>query len=332
MRTGLVDVHTHVFDPDLPDFARADVPVVRSHAGGRIEVWYAGRPYRELDERSWSTTARIADMDAEAVAIQVLSPTPIALCHNTDSATAARLATHQNDFLSRLVAQAPGRFGAFGQVPLQDPDAAARELDRCLGDRGFAGVEIGTQAGDLPLSDPSLAPFWATADRHAAVVFVHPLDHCVDPRIARSGAGFGLGMPTETARAATDLLLAGVLERHPSVRLLLAHGGGSLPAVLPRLAFGQTILPRSSTERGEVRPVLETAREIWCDSLTYDADSLELSIRRFGTGHVVVGTDYPFSAREVPAGMVLTDPRFDGEVADGIRHRNATALLRLDEF
>lgn len=328
MRTGLVDVHTHVFDPDLPDFARADVPVVRSHAGGRIEVWYAGRPYRELDERSWSTTARIADMDAEAVAIQVLSPTPIALCHNTDSATAARLATHQNDFLSRLVAQAPGRFGAFGQVPLQDPDAAARELDRCLGDRGFAGVEIGTQAGDLPLSDPSLAPFWATADRHAAVVFVHPLDHCVDPRIARSGAGFGLGMPTETARAATDLLLAGTLERFPDVRVLLAHGGGSLPAVLPRLAFGQQILPGQRS----VRSVLAAARALWSDSLTYDADTLDLSVRRFGADHIVVGTDYPFSAREFPAGAVLADARFDGEVADGIRHRNATALLRLDEF
>ncbi|MEI2778297.1 MAG: amidohydrolase family protein [Tetrasphaera sp.] len=324
MNASIIDVHTHVFDPDLPDFGRPDVPVVRHRGPTQIEVWYADRFYRHLDERSWAVTARLADMDAEGVGVQVLSPTPITLCHNTEPATAVRLAAHQNEFLAGLVAASPDRFLAFGHIPLQSPSEAVRELDRCLNDLGFAGVEIGTQVGDLALSDETLTPFWEAAHRHAATVFIHPLDHCVDPRIVSSGAGFGLGMPTETARAAADLLLAGTLDRYPDARVLLAHGGGSLPAVLPRLAFGQTIL--SPREPG-VASVLDTARRLWSDSLTYDAESLMLCASRFGPEHLVVGTDYPFSAREQPAGAVLDGSRFTTPVADGIRHGNALALL-----
>lgn len=219
-----------------------------------------------------------------------------------DGAVAERLTSHQNGFLAELVREAPQRFRAFGHVPVQSPVAAAKELERCMVELGFAGVEVGPQVGDLPLSHTSLTPFWEAADDFAAVVFVHPVDHCIDPRIRRGGAGFGLGMPTETAIAATDLLLGGILDRYPRVRVLLAHGGGSLPAVLPRLAFGQRILRDQGTD---VSPVLEAARRLWCDSLTYDTESLALAVHRFGADHVVVGSDYPFAARELPPGAVL---------------------------
>jgi aminocarboxymuconate-semialdehyde decarboxylase len=186
-------------------------------------------------------------------------------------------------------------------VPLQDPDAAVEELRRCVLELGFPGVEIGTRVGDLELADARFAPFFDAADELGAVVFVHPVDETLDPRFARAGLAFGAGMPTETAVAAAGLLTAGTLAERPGVRLCLAHGGGALPGTLPRIAHGQTLAGSAAT-------ALERARGLWCDSLTYDLASLELAVERFGADHVVLGTDYPFAAREQPAGAVLAPP------------------------
>ncbi|WOQ17251.1 amidohydrolase family protein [Raineyella sp. W15-4] len=332
---GMVDVHTHVFDPDLPDLNVADggsLPSVERLSGVAIRVYHRGRPYRLLDERAWSPAARLRDMDASDVAVQVLSPTPVTLCQDAGVEEATELATHQNAFLTSLVAAAPDRFVAFGHVPFQVPATAAAMLEELMGRPEFVGVEIGPQVGDLPLSHESYAPFWDAAERTGAVVFLHPVDHCIDPRIVRTGASFGLGMPTETAIAAADLLLNGVLAVRPGLRVLLAHGGGSLPSVLPRLAHGQRILPIAATAPS----VMDLAARLWADSLTYDPTSLALAVERFGAGHLVVGSDYPFSAMEVPLGAVLGPPgggaadpgvRLDPAAADRIRSANAYDLL-----
>jgi aminocarboxymuconate-semialdehyde decarboxylase len=108
-------------------------------------------------------------------------------------------------------------------VPLQDPQASVRELQRCVGELGFAGVEIGTRVGELELTDPRLEPFFRAAAELGALVFVHPVDQTLDPRLARMGIGFGLGMPAETAvagagRAAGAANLPGPRRRHAAVR------------------------------------------------------------------------------------------------------------------
>ncbi|WP_214366865.1 amidohydrolase family protein [Pseudonocardia sp. H11422] len=110
-------------------------------------------------------------------------------------------------------------------------------------------------------------------------------------------------MPVETAVAAASLLSGRT--RRPGVHLCLAHGGGALPAVLPRSDRAQILAGRA--EAAGHRMLGERARELWCDSLTYDADSLRLTVERFGRDHVLLGTDYPFAAREFPPGVVLDD-------------------------
>jgi len=324
-RTGLIDVHTHVFDPRLPDFdAAADVPTVAPMPDGRIEVRFRGSTYRILDERSWSPERRLRDMDADGVDVQVLSATPITYGHTAPAGVATALARHQNDFLARMVASEPSRFAAFGSVPLQDPAAAVSELEHCVTDLGFWGIAIGTQVGDRPLCSPAFEVVWEAASRLGAVVFVHPVDHCVDPRIRRAGATFGLGMPVETSVAATSLLLGGVLDRHSSLRVCLAHGGGALPVVLPRLAHGQEI---GVGPGGAVASVLETARRLWCDSLTYDAASLILAAQRFGDDHIILGTDYPFAAQERPPGAVLEHASVTEVLRGAVQRENAISLF-----
>ncbi|GLZ48153.1 hypothetical protein Acsp06_43380 [Actinomycetospora sp. NBRC 106375] len=302
---GLVDVHTHAIAPDLaPPAAREghDWAWVAREDEHTAAVHVGDRRYRMIDARCWSPSARLRDMDAEGVAVQVVSPVPVTLDHTAPAAGALEQARAQNAFFAALVAEAPDRFRALGAVPLQDVDAAVGELRRCVLDLGFAGVEIGGRVGALELADPQLAPFFDAADELGAVVFVHPVDEVLDPRLARAGLAFGVGMPCETATAAASLLTAGTLADRPGVRLCLAHGGGALPSILPRVAHGQTLAGAPAT-------ALDRARDLWCDSLTYDPASLELAVARFGADHVVLGTDYPFAAREQPPGAVLTDAR-----------------------
>ena len=326
---GAVDLHTHAIDPELPDVGArfpGSFPTVRRVADDRAQLVVDGRVYRELDSRCWSPERRLRDMDAEGVAVQVLSAIPVTLAHGEPAEGAAALARAQNEHLASMVAAAPDRFAALGCVPLQDPERAVEELRRCVGELGFAGVEIGTRVGERELTDPAFVPFFRAAADLGAVGFLHPVDRTLDPRLAGLGIAFGMGMPTETAVAAAGLLVGDAFEELRGLRLCLAHGGGTLPAALPRLATGQRLA-------GVTDPSLlatTRARELWCDSLTYDVDGLRLAIERFTPGHVVLGTDYPFAAREAPAGAVLDAAAglIEQAVLTGIARANAMTLLR----
>jgi aminocarboxymuconate-semialdehyde decarboxylase len=325
----LIDFHTHAIAPRLPDL-EADVPwgawpSVEQTADDAARILVGGRPYRVIDDRCWSAARRLSDMDAAGVAVQVLSPVPVTFCHDAPAAGAAVLARAQNDFLSGLVAQRPGRLRALGAVPLQDPVLAAAELRRCVTELGFLGAEIGTRAGDRELGDASFDPFFDTAAELGAVVLVHPADTTLDPRLAALGVAFGAGMPTETGIAAAGLLTGGALaRRRPGTRLCLAHGGGTLPWLLPRLDRGELIKdPGTSAE--QLPSAL--ARSLYSDSLTYDEQSLLLAVGRYGTSHVVLGTDYPFAAAETPPGAVLRGLA-DQVLADAVRSGNARGLMR----
>jgi aminocarboxymuconate-semialdehyde decarboxylase len=125
-------------------------------------------------------------MDAEGVALQVVSPVPVTFCHDAPAGGAAVLASAQNDFLAELAAQRPDRFRALGAVPLQDPGLAVAELRRCVRQLGFPGVEIGTRAGHRELGDTCFDPFFDAAAARRSLV--HP-PHA-DPRLAVPGVAF----------------------------------------------------------------------------------------------------------------------------------------------
>jgi aminocarboxymuconate-semialdehyde decarboxylase len=307
-RTGLVDVHTHAIDHDLPDLRRAyphdHWPTVeRTNETDGLLV-FGGRPYRRIDHRCWSADARLADMDHEGVGIQVLSPIPVTFCYQASVAGAAELASAQNEFFARIVHQHPTRFAALGAVALQDPDLAVDEMRRCMHQPGFLGVEIGTQVAGIELADPSLDRFFTVAHELGALVFVHPSDQDLSPRVTKPGLGFGAGMPVETALAAASLIAGGALSRRPDVRICLAHGGGALPALIGRLDKGAVIAGMDADS-----PDLPSrlATQMWCDSLTYSRQALYAAVEAFGRDHVVFGSDYPFPAMPEPIDDIVRD-------------------------
>jgi aminocarboxymuconate-semialdehyde decarboxylase len=233
----------------------------------------------------------------------VLSPIPVTFCYAASAAGAAELAAAQNEFFARITLEYPTRFAALGAVALQDPDRAVDEMRRCMRLPGFLGVEIGTQVGGTELADPSLDRFFAVAHELGALVLVHPSDQDLPHRVIEMGVGFGAGMPIETALAAAALIARGALARRPQVQICLAHGGGALPAMIGRLDKGATITGMSADS-----PELPSrlARQLWCDSLTYNREALRAAVEVFGHDHVVFGSDYPFQAMPEPLDDIVT--------------------------
>lgn len=323
----MVDIHSHAIAPELPDlgdYPFAHWPSVRLSDEDSASIFVGDREFRTIDSRCWDPHRRLADMDASGVDVQVVSPVPITFCYRAPAEGAKILARHQNEFLAAVVSASPERFRALGAVPLQDPEAARVELRYCMEHLGFLGVEVGTHVAGAELFRPGLAGFLDAAADTGALVFIHPGEICLGERVSGLDLDFGLAMPLETAVAGAGLLLSGAFERWPNLRVCLAHGGGALPGILPRLDHGWRTFPGS--RRSQQTP-LEGARHLLCDSLTYDGGSLALALGRFGPDHVMVGTDYPFAAQELPPGGVMSAHEFPPEHREAVARKNFTNLF-----
>lgn len=310
----IVDVHTHVVPDRFPDPVGAEPawPTMRHGADGAAEILISGRVFRTVDRRSFDVDARLADMDRDGIDVQVLSPMPELLSYWFAPDAAAALAEGVNGHIAAMVARAPDRFRGFAMVPLQEPARAAAAVE-VLAAQGFAGVEVGSHVAGTPLGDPSLEPFFAAAERVGLTVMVHALHPAGTERIGGApDMAAAAVFPLETALAATSLLAGGVLERHPALRVLLCHGGGALPAILPRLDHAWRC--GLSLARTMSSVPSEQAARFFCDSIVYGGEALALAVRAFGAEHVVVGSDYPFAVMQTdPAGFVRRAAPADAE-------------------
>src|SRR5581483_5554988 len=215
---------------------------------------------------------RAAEMEAAGVDVHVLSAVQFMYHYWLDVERAAALARVANDGIAAMVAADPAHFAGMATVPLQDADAAAEELRRARRELGFRAVEIGTHVNGLPLDARALAPFWAEAEALDVVVFVHPYAPLGRDRLAAYFLRNLLGNPFETAVAAARLIFGGVLDRHPRLRLCLAHGGGALPSVIGRLGHGWEV-SEACRAHGAAHPA-SYLRRFWYDTITHDTTAL----------------------------------------------------------
>jgi aminocarboxymuconate-semialdehyde decarboxylase len=330
---SLADVHAHHFGRGLPDLAEATGDsrwpslIVDDASSGRIML---GKDvFRTVKAPLWDVQARIAALDAAAVAVQVISPVPIMLTYWGDPKLTLEFDQAINNSLAADVAASGGRLVGLGAVPLQDVGLAVSELERAVGELGLAGVEICTQIAGRELDDPELAPFYAAADALDAAVFVHPLDGGGNA-IRRSGQpyDFGLGMLTDTAMAATALICGGVLDRWPRLRVGLSHGCGTFPWAYPRLRIATQL----SSNPGIIDRFEELVARLWVDTLVFEPEHLRLLVRRFGAGHVMLGTDFPFIAGQLEGARhfvqsAAADGVISAEQANSILTANALDFI-----
>jgi aminocarboxymuconate-semialdehyde decarboxylase len=308
MTGGLVDVHTHILPPELPDlrqrFGYGGWPSIVPDGPRRARIVIDDRLFRVIDDDCWDPLRRLEDCDRDGVELQVLSTVPVMFSYWAPAADTAQLARLLNDHLAAVVGRWPDRFAALGSVPLQDPDLAIAEMERSVGQLGLAGIQIGTNAGGMELDDPRLLPVLEAAQDLDAAVFIHPWDMLAPERMGRHWLPWLVGMPTELALAFSALTLGGVLRKLPRLRILLAHGGGSFPGILGRIDAGHRARPDLAATQDPLPPSHYRDR-ILVDSLVHDPLTLRFLIELLGAERITLGTDYPFPLGEDRPGSTI---------------------------
>lgn len=308
-----VDVHTHYIPRGWPDLERevgpaGDWPWLRVESEREATVMIRSREFRRVRDNCWDAEARLADMAADGVDVQVVSPTPVFFNYARPPDQAVKVTRIFNDLALEICAPAPDRFLPFCQVPLQDTEAACAELDRCLA-AGHLGVEIGNHVGDRDLDDAGVVEFLQHCARVGAPVFVHPWDMPASPRLERWMAQWLTGMPAETHLSVLSLVLGGAFDRLPrSLRICFAHGGGSFPFWVGRMdnAWHQ----RSDVVGTSERPPSEYLDRFSVDTVVFSEPALQLLVRTMGAERVMLGSDYPYPLGERPVGQLVRTAGF----------------------
>jgi aminocarboxymuconate-semialdehyde decarboxylase len=243
-----------------------------------------------LPAEQYDLELRLAGMVASGVTHEVVSAPPFLFASECDDdALTAEVVARANDALAAFVGESHGRLTGLGTVPVGLAGARA-ELVRCLDELGFAGVTIGTFGGGHELDDPVNEPLWAELTRRRVFVLVHPSTVSASHRLAPYHLVQLLGYPAETALAAARLVLGGVLDRHDPV-LCLAHGGGCLPGVSPRLDLGWH---RKDVTRVSADPPTRYLRRFYYDTAVFSGELLRRLVDDMGVDRVLLGTDTPF--------------------------------------
>lgn len=272
---------------------------------------------------------RLKDMDAMGVDIQVLSPAPPQYYYWADPDLAQALVRVQNEHVAALCAQHPDRFVGLGTVALQHPELAARQLEHALRQLGLKGVEISTSVNGEELDVARLLPFWKAAEALGAIVFIHPFGTTLGERTRSHYLSNLIGQPLETTLALSHLIFGGVLDRHPGIKIVAAHGGGYLPSYCGRTNHGHAVRPEVNV--GAQRPPIEYLRRMWFDTLVYEPEALRHLVSVVGASQLVVGSDYPFDMGDYdPHGLIAATPGLDEAQRAAILGGNAAALLGLE--
>lgn len=334
MSAPVTDVHAHVLLPSLHAEVERRAPEQVAEAAaldlrrnGAESQAVSGPMVAARIPRLVDVAARLAEMDRQRVDVQWVSASPNHFYPWAGEELAVWAAIEGNRLVAAHVAQAPERLVGLGLVPLQHPGRVVECLDDAVVGRGLAGVEISSFAGEVELSDPRLEPFWARAAELECVVFLHPFGCSLDERLDRFYLANTVGQPVENAVALSHLIFAGVLDRHPGLRLVAAHGGGYLPTVIGRSDHAWRVRPDA---RGCAEEPSWYLRRIWFDTVVHDPVALARLVESAGASQVVLGSDYPFDmGSEDPVGEVR-GAGLPADVVDGILSGNAATLLAHD--
>jgi aminocarboxymuconate-semialdehyde decarboxylase len=293
-----IDVHTHFVPETMPPAVGRNSlwPSIERRDGNSAAVIVGGKLFRAIDSRSWEADRRLHDMQSEDVDVQVVSPMPELLSHWFPADDADALSGHVNGAIAKLCSAHPQNFIGIGMAPVQDPALAARRMADIKA-LGLCGVEIGSHINGVALGDPRMHEFYAAAEEADLAIMVHPLHPSGLERMGgRPELAAVAAFPLETALAATSLLTHGVTERFPKLRILLSHGGGALPWILPRLKHARALGP--PLQDLFARDPGEMARTFYYDTILYDPLALRFLADAVGADHIVVGSDYPFSIKQ----------------------------------
>ncbi|GAA3774601.1 amidohydrolase family protein [Plantactinospora mayteni] len=326
-----VDIHAHVILPDclpLVDGLMAPEMEPFSYFGGDETNAYQVEHVRAIMPQATDPETRIADMDRMGIDVQAISVAPAGFFYWADPELGRELAQMQNDNLAKIVSDYPERFVGLATLPMQDVRSAVEELERCVTEYDFRGVEINTNVLGMDLDDRRFRPFFAKAEELDVVVLLHPNGFTGGERFRKYYLTNVIGNPLDTTVALTRIIHGGVLEEHPGLKLVAVHGGGYLPFYSSRMDHAYEVRPEGRHHIS--RPPSSYLKQVYVDCLVFDAPHLEFLVQQMGADHVVVGTDYPFDMGHYDPLGQLDATRLGEDERAAIRGGTAARLLKLD--
>ena len=296
--TGVIDLHAHVVLEAVFDQAGLHGPESGVSADGvpffRIGK-YSMKPMAYRGTIFMDVNKRLERMAELGIALQMLSPNPLTMFHRIDAPTAIHFCKVHNDAMADLVSRHPGKLLGAAALPMQDVDAALRELERCVTQLGLVAAHTGT---DYPctLDDARLDDFYRTLVALDVPLFLHPsstggAELPDDSRMARFDLSILMGYAYEETLATATLVIGGVLERHPTVDICVSHGGGSMPYLWQRfqkMASFRAWAPASVQANG----FRESMKQLWFDAHVEGDASMQMLVDVVGTERLTFGTNF----------------------------------------
>jgi len=325
-----IDIHTHIMPEHIPNwfekYGYGEFIRLEHHKPCCARMIKGDKVFREIEHNCWDAHVRTVEMDATTVDVQVLSTIPVLFNYFAKPAHALETSRFFNDHIAQCVADHPTRFIGLGTVPMQDVDTAIHEMERCITELKMPGIEIGSNINTKNLSDPTFAPFWEAAEQLGCAIFVHPWEMMGENEMAKYWLPWLVGMPAETSRAICSMIFSGVLERHPNLRVAFAHGGGSFPLTIGRIAHGFEVRPDLCAVDNPINP-RNYIGKFWIDALVHDPVALQYIVEVMGENTICMGSDYPFPLGEHHPGKLIEEMPFNSELKEKLLHKNAMQWL-----
>ncbi len=327
MATGLIDVHSHHYPDSYLDACRRPGSGLEHYVrdDGRLVVLQDGAVAAAVPQPLPSMDHRVAMMDEVDIDVQVMSvsaPNVFRLPRDLR----VPLTRDLNDEFAGLVETGGARLRFFASLPLPDIDASLAELDRVLGRPGVVGVMLCTTVDRRTLDDAHFAPLWEELSRRQAVVFVHPTTACSTEGLREYALSLALDFLAETTNAIGRLVYSGTFERHPGIRWIFSHLGGTVPFVHHR--FDNYARQFPECRRHTTRRPSEQLRDLFFDTVSTHTAAMRCAFETFDISKFVFGTDYP----HVPGGLrpfveTLEAAGLSPEDLAKVRRHNAAGLL-----
>jgi len=324
-----IDLHSHFFPIDVlsnPGKYQDRAPKIVLDKG-KLSITSQIGMRAGLGEGAYDAVARIKALDEMSIDLQAISPSPILLFYWEDAVVAAHFSRKQNEAIQEIVQKHPDRFVGFGSVPLQSiPEAIA--IAQEAKSLGLKGLEIGNAVGERQLDDPIFEAFFDAVQTLDMLLFVHPLEGGVDADDPIAGVlGNVLQFPFRTTLMIERMILKGMFEKYPNLRLCLSHGGGLL-------AFNVWRLDHSYNLRQDLKKIIPQKpsgylKKLYFDSIVHSVAALQYLIQVVGAGRVVIGTDYPMGMGDFEPLQKINELNLTDEERSQILGDNAAGALKL---
>lgn len=292
--SGAIDAHVHVIPAGVLEAIEAGMhPAgITLEEGDGLPTVVHREGYRyPLEPAFHDEAALLAALTDRGAVAGVVAPAPPLFGYDLEPEVSQASARLTNDGVAAIAAANPDRIAGFGTLPMAQPAAAVEELGRIVEDLGLVGAQIGPVVRDRWLDDPAFQPVLERAAELGALLFVHPYYTGPKPGLEEYYLTNLAGNPLDTALCAARLILSGMLDRVPDVKLMLAHGGGYLPYQAGRLAHGNAVRPELGLC---ARVPTDYLTRFLYDTIVFDPAALRFLIDKVGADHVLYGSDEPF--------------------------------------